>query len=179
MAAYQLGPNGSVIREEDGAQIPPDPANADYQEYLAWVAAGNTPDPADPPPIRYVGGERVNVTLRTTDDLEHDVFVVPADPKTIYRAELQASALDAGNGACKFLAGILVWKRLTGSNVIAPPSNITVVSQIQDTAAASWIMNGLPSGGAFRIFVKGAAGRTIDWSLVGEIGRYAPEGIVP
>jgi hypothetical protein len=27
--------------------IPLDPANTDYQEYLEWVAAGNTADPAD------------------------------------------------------------------------------------------------------------------------------------
>jgi len=33
----------------DGAKlnIPFDPENTDYQEYLEWVAAGNTPDPAD------------------------------------------------------------------------------------------------------------------------------------
>ena len=24
-----------------------DPENADYQEYLEWVAEGNTPDPAE------------------------------------------------------------------------------------------------------------------------------------
>ncbi len=27
--------------------IPFDPANTDYQEYLEWIEAGNTPDPAD------------------------------------------------------------------------------------------------------------------------------------
>jgi hypothetical protein len=38
---YLLRSDDYVIRD-DGATIPPDPANRDYAEYLDWVAAGNT-----------------------------------------------------------------------------------------------------------------------------------------
>jgi hypothetical protein len=36
-----------VVRVEDGAWVPFYPANTDYQQYLAWVAEGNEPLPAE------------------------------------------------------------------------------------------------------------------------------------
>ena len=38
--------NAGVIYKEE-LWIPLDPTNTDYQEYLKWVADGNTPDAAD------------------------------------------------------------------------------------------------------------------------------------
>ena len=48
---YNLTTNSEMIlRLSDNAWIPPHPLCRDYQEYLLWLEAGNTPDPAPEPP---------------------------------------------------------------------------------------------------------------------------------
>jgi hypothetical protein len=36
-----------ILRLSDNASIPMDEANTDYQEYLEWIAEGNTPEEAE------------------------------------------------------------------------------------------------------------------------------------
>jgi len=36
----------AIICTNDNTFIPFDPANTDYQNYLKWLAEGNTPEPA-------------------------------------------------------------------------------------------------------------------------------------
>jgi hypothetical protein len=46
---YKLTQGDSILRLADNVFIPPDEANVDYQAYLAWLAEGNEPLPADEP----------------------------------------------------------------------------------------------------------------------------------
>jgi hypothetical protein len=47
LSPIYMGKQYSVIRIADSVCIPFDPDNTDYQAYLEWLEAGNTPLPAD------------------------------------------------------------------------------------------------------------------------------------
>ena len=66
---YTMG-DGGVIRDVDGASIPPDDRNRDWCEYLEWVADGNTPTPYTPEPV----------TVEQVQEQRRQAFVTESDP---------------------------------------------------------------------------------------------------
>jgi hypothetical protein len=69
---YQLTTGTSILRLADSASIPPDPANTDYAAYLAWLEAGNTPDPAPEPdpPVPLTPAEKLAASGLTVEELK-------------------------------------------------------------------------------------------------------------
>lgn len=63
-----------VLRLIDGATIPPTTDNLDWVEYQKWLAAGNTPTPADPDPvpIDYSNLDNLEKTLKAIGLLMRD-----------------------------------------------------------------------------------------------------------
>lgn len=82
--------NTTTILRSDGACIPADPANTDRQEFDRWVAAGNTPEPADPvvPAVpQSVSRFQARAALHLAGLLKQ-VEAVIADPSTPVLAKL-------------------------------------------------------------------------------------------
>lgn len=65
---YKQSVSGGVIRVEDGAHIPSDRSNVDYQAYLAWIAAGNTPQPVDQPTQQQIADQFTAAIQQRLDD---------------------------------------------------------------------------------------------------------------
>jgi hypothetical protein len=74
---YQLTASPDIIvRASDGAFIPADPDNVDYQAYLTWLDEGNQPTPYTPPAATLP--EVVPVEARVAD-LETRVDALESD----------------------------------------------------------------------------------------------------
>src|ERR1700739_1171767 len=113
-AAYQQlrdhlagGISETILRVADVAYIPNDPANRDRQEYEAWLAAGNTPDPPpyqppapqpEPQPDALSEAQRANGRLDAGIEAAQDTMTqttanfAPAatDDSPVTRADLDA-----------------------------------------------------------------------------------------
>lgn len=69
---YKQTNTTAIIRLDDGAFIPANLGNVDYQAYLIWLSEGNTPEPADiiPEPVAPTPQEKLASAGLTVDELK-------------------------------------------------------------------------------------------------------------
>jgi hypothetical protein len=108
-AAYRLTTGSYIIREADGAAIPSDPLNVDWQKYQAWLAAGNTPDAAPAPPA----APTCNITSTGTPGETGNYAV----PDTTQMTEIASASLYTQINSGKFPGGVtsFLWLDATGT----------------------------------------------------------------
>lgn len=108
----------SVLRIADNTVIPADPANTDYVAYQKWLAAGNKPIPADPPP--------------------------PPDPKMVgvaFNGVMCSATKDDQNG----LVAVLLAYQLQGQNFVPTEflfsngSKLVLTAQNMQSFIAVWM----------------------------------------
>lgn len=179
MTTYKLISASVVCDTGTGAFIPIPSAGEEshplYLKYLADVADGATVLPADPAPIVYAAERAFGGKVRTTDATATEILRLALAPMTGYAAVVTMIGVDAGNGAVKVIRASLAAKRLGGGALaIGAP---VVIAQHADAGASTWVTAAAASGNDYVITVAGAAGRTVDWSLMGTVARFGPSGL--
>ena len=116
---YKLGEN-IILFAKDGqnfkTSIPIDEQNADYQRYLLWLADGNTPLPADAPPVAYAITPtetfiRVNtdavITVAGAASEALTLYAYPVDVVPDVSRELDVTLDDTGRKSVMFRPGTI------------------------------------------------------------------------
>lgn len=105
---YKIQSEYIILRIEDGAFIPCDERNIDYQDYLLWVAEGNTPEPVDAEPI-------VIPSITTRQFLIAAVsagFITPAEAVSAAVPPFLAASL-AALPTAEQVAAQITWAKMT------------------------------------------------------------------
>lgn len=93
---YKLTSRNAVIRISDSARIPFVDGNADYQQYLAWLADGGIPEPTDGPSIEQIYQEWKAERQQRVDviTVEVDGFIFDGDEVSQNRMARAVTAAD-------------------------------------------------------------------------------------
>lgn len=168
-------PEQHVVSRHDTVEPIQDSRSVNDPEVQAWIAAGNTPLPAAPPPIVFSENAPLAGQVHTTDATPTEVLRITLAPQTGYTGQVSTIGVDSGNGAVRVLRVSFAIKRLNGGalSVGAP----VVLASHGDAAAASWAITMSVPGNDAVISVTGAAGRNVDWVAQGEIMSFAPGGV--
>lgn len=114
--------------------------------------------------------------FRTTNGTIATMVAWTLAVQTLYAARFVLTAIDVGNADCRVWTAKVSAKRVNnGALLVGTPS---VETSHADAGAASWAIAADVNGNAFRVRVTGVNGRTLSWSLLGEIVRARPDGLV-
>jgi hypothetical protein len=96
---YKLTNKDAVIKTDEGLFIPMVGGNRHYQEYLDWVALGNTAEPADPEPMPtiIVSPRQFRLALNKVglrDQVEQAVAAASQDVRDMWEYSLELRSDD-------------------------------------------------------------------------------------
>jgi hypothetical protein len=124
--------------------------------------------------IDYSTSTPIRALLRTQDATAKEIWRLNLKQRTGYAGKATIIGVDAGNGNVKVLHVTFSVKRLSGDALsIGTP---VVLSVQQDAGASTWVVNAAIQDTAAYITVQGAAGRSIDWLVSGDMISFSPGG---
>lgn len=131
---YKLTKHTSIQRLADNASIPADPANYDYAEYLAWLAAGNTPEPVDLAQVRAEKLAQLDAARKAAESAQVTVQGKPFPATEEFQAKISRALNYIGRG--KPLGLTDAWR---DSNAAPVAMNATLLGQIEDAITAQGV----------------------------------------
>ena len=131
----------------------------------------------DPGPIQWTDDQAFRKKTSTVGTTPTEIYRVELLQLTGYSINVTVIGVDRNGGAVKKVTGDFTIKRLNAAPILVGE---TINPPHQDTAAGTWKIdrsfvtdNGKHYG---VIWVVGAATRTIDWLVKGEMFRFTPSG---
>ncbi len=166
--AFNAGANAPLVADLSASTDP-------YRLAGTALTKAGAPVAVAPPPLVFQAATGLSVTVRTTTATPTEILRRTLAPTTGYRAHLTLLAVDAGNGNLRAIEAAIVAKRLAaGALLVGTP---VILANHQDAGASTWAVTASVSGNDFIVTVTGAAGRTIDWQVSGDVFRFAPAGL--